>query len=197
MHRILATALALVLASTSAFATSEKASEEKITTTTTVTKSSSSNESESVPGKLEPNTRAIHFEDYDLDRDGNLTQNEAGEMLFRLYDTDGNQIIDDNEYLRKAVLSKSPVLKKSRSVVDENADGTPEKDDASEETTFVDTMLSQYDKDGDGLSPQEFTGKAFNKIDVNKSQAIEKREWQGVYDEKINASNRAAARLNK
>ena len=191
MSRISAASLAIALvASAPCFA------EETVTSTTT---SSSSVKTETVlePGKLDGNTRAIHFEDYDLDRDGKLTRAEAGEMLFRLYDTDGNMVIDDIEYKREAVLSVSPMTRKTKTAYDENNDGVADKEDTSEEIIMVDTMLSEYDKNSKGLSPEEFTGTAFSKADVNHSNVIEKKEWQGVYDGKIDAKNRAEAALNK
>lgn len=192
MTRILALALTLSLAALPAFA-----AEETVTTTTTTSKQSTQTETVIEPGKPEKGSRAIHFEDYDLDHDGQLTRAEAGEMLFRLYDTDGNQVIDDGEYKRPAVLTMSPVTKRTKTVVDADGDGTPDKEDVTEEDSRVSTMLSQYDPDGNGLSPQEFTGKPFNKIDVNRSNVVEKKEWQGVYDEKIDAKNKAEAALNK
>lgn len=193
-----ATSAAEVAAPAEATATAtETSGKETVTTTTTTSSRATKTETVMEPGKPSEGSRAIHFEDYDLDHDGQLTRAEAGEMLFRLYDTDGNQVIDDVEYQRPAVLTMSPMKKKTRTAVDENGDGIADKEDVTEEDIRVSTMLSQYDTDANGLSPQEFTGKAFNRIDVNRTNVVEKKEWQGVYDERIDAKNRAEASLNK
>lgn len=186
-------------ASTAAVTETKETAEGKETVTTTTTTSSRATKTETVlePGKPDAGSRAIHFEDYDLDHDGQLTRAEAGEMLFRLYDTDGNQVIDDVEYQRPAVLTMSPMKRKTKTAVDDNGDGVADKEDVTEEDIRVSTMLSQYDTDSNGLSPLEFTGKAFNRIDINRTNVVEKKEWQGVYDERIDAKNRAEASLNK
>lgn len=197
MSRILF-ALLFVLCTAPAFAEeAKKEVTETVTTTTTTSASSVKTETVLTPGKPAEGSRAIHFEDFDLNHDGNLTREEAGEMLFRLYDTDGNQVIDNIEYERKAVLSISPMNKTTKMTYDDNGDGVADKEEQTEEAIMEQTMLSKFDKDADGLSPAEFTGQRFNVTDVNKSHAIEKREWLGVYDGRINAQNRADAALNK
>ena len=197
MSRILF-ALLFVLCTAPAFAEeAKKEMTETVTTTTTTSASSVKTETVLTPGKPAEGSRAIHFEDFDLNHDGNLTREEAGEMLFRLYDTDGNQVIDNIEYERKAVLSISPMNKTTKMTYDDNGDGVPDKEEQTEEAIMEQTMLSKFDKDADGLSPAEFTGQRFNVTDVNKSHAIEKREWLGVYDGRINAQNKADAALNK
>lgn len=205
MRRLVILSLATVIAATlnAAPAAAKKAKpapapkEVVVEKTVTVTTSRENTETETVPGLILPGSRAIHFEDYDLNHDGQLSRVEAGEMLFRLYDTDGNQVIDDWEFQRKAVLSVAPVITRTKRTVDDNGDGVPEKEEVTEEKGGVDTMLSQYDKNGDGLSAEEFTGKPFRKVDVNRSQVIEKKEWEGVYNSAIDAKNRAEAALNK
>jgi hypothetical protein len=198
MTRIPAFVLIGLLAALPAFAEeAKKEMTETVTTSTTTSSSKVSTETVFEPGKPANGSRAIHFEDFDLNHDGTLTREEAGEMLFRLYDTDGNQVIDNVEYERKAVLSISPMKKTTKLTYDDNNDGVADKQEATEEDIMEQTMLSKFDKDGDGLSPAEFTGQAFNVTDVNKSHAIEKKEWLGVYDGRVNAKNRAEAALNK
>lgn len=197
MNRIFVSALALMVMAAPAFAASTEPPQETVTTTVTTKASSVKTSTVEEPLKPEAGSRAIHFEDFDLDHDGKLTRAEAGEMLFRLYDTDGNMVVDDKEWLRPAVLSKSPIAKKTVTAYDDDNDGVADKVDATEERMTVDTMLSVYDKDGNGLSPEEFTGLTFNKADINRTNVIEKKEWQGVYDKKIDAKNRAEAALNR
>lgn len=197
MSRILF-ALLFVLCLSPAFAEeAKKEVTETITTTTSTQASSVKTETVLTPGKPAAGSRAIHFEDFDLNHDGNLTREEAGEMLFRLYDTDGNAVIDNIEFERKAVLSISPLNKTTKMTYDANGDGVADKEEQTEEAIMEQTMLSKFDKDGDGLSPTEFTGQRFNVTDVNKSRVIEKREWLGVYDGRVNAQNKADAALNK
>ncbi|MEZ0261189.1 MAG: hypothetical protein ACAH80_09275, partial [Alphaproteobacteria bacterium] len=88
MSRILF-ALLFVLFTAPAFAEeAKKEMTEMITTTTSTQASSVKTETVLTPGKPADGSRAIHFEDFDLNHDGNLTREEAGEMLLRLYDTD-------------------------------------------------------------------------------------------------------------
>ncbi|MEZ0262548.1 MAG: hypothetical protein ACAH80_16205, partial [Alphaproteobacteria bacterium] len=47
--------------------------------------------------------RTIDFIQFDMNNDKILSINEIGEMLFKLYDTDGNQVVDNIEYERRAV----------------------------------------------------------------------------------------------
>jgi hypothetical protein len=194
--RAAALCLSLLLAFPAVAEEAKKAVSETVTTTTTQQRAV---KTETVVTPLKPaeGSRAIHFEDFDLNHDNNLTREEAGEMLFRLYDTDGNAVIDNIEFERKAVLSISPMSKTTKMTYDDNGDGVADKQEQTEEAIMEQTMLSKFDKDADGLSPAEFTEKRFSEVDVNKSHVIEKREWLGVYDPRVNAQNQADAALNK
>ncbi len=148
-------------------------------------------------GAVPVGTRTIHFEDFDTNGDHILSTREIGDVLFKLYDTDGNQVIDNNEFERPAVLTIAPVAKTTVVSYDFDNDGMADKQVVTQEQFMERTQLSRFDKNGNGLSPREFTGKAFNQVDVDKSKAIEMKEWQGVYISSIDAKNRAEAEVNK
>lgn len=142
-------------------------------------------------------SRAIHFEDFDVNRDNMLTADEIGEVLFKLYDTDGNQVIDNVEYERPAVLTISPMETTTKVTYDFDGDGIADKQVYTYDTFMQHSLLSRFDKNSNGLSAHEFTGKSFLEADVDKSKAIESKEWEGTYVASIDDKNRAEAALNK
>lgn len=163
-----------------------------VTTGTTVTTHTAT-----LPAPIPGTSRAIHFEDFDLNRNNVLSMDEVGEMLFRLYDTDGNMVIDNNEYERPSVLTFAPMTQTTSVSYDFDNDGVPDKTVYTYDTFMQRTQLSRFDHNGNGLSPHEFTGKSFLQADVDDSKAIEMKEWQGTYVASIDARNRADAALNK
>ena len=168
-----------------------------VETTTTTSSSKTFTETTVAPTPLPPTTRAIHFEDFDANRNGILSLSEVGDMLFGLYDTDGNMVIDNNEYERPAVLTVAPMEKMTKITYDFDNDGIADKQEVTYEKFLEYTQLSRFDKNNNGLSPREFTDKHFNIVDVDNSKVIEKKEWEGVYNARIDAKNRAEANLNK
>lgn len=145
--------------------------------------------------KLPPETRLVNFKELDLDGDNNLTKQEVGEKLFKLYDTDGNQVIDNIEYERKAVITIQPVERETTTEYFVN--GKPDKVETDREDFMRETMLSQFDKNKDGLSPRVFLERDFKVVDVNKDKGVTLREWLGAYIEKIDRRNRANAGYNR
>jgi hypothetical protein len=141
--------------------------------------------------------RIINFMDFDLNKDGILSVNEVGEMLFKLYDTDGNEVIDNNEYERRAVVTVMPMEKNTVVSYDFDGDGKPDETKYTYETFTRDTLLTRFDKNKDGLSPHEFTGLYFLSADVNRDKAIDLKEWQGSYIASIDKKNKDNARFNK
>ena len=142
-------------------------------------------------------SHVINFMDFDLNHDGILSAREVGDMLFKLYDTDGNQVIDNNEYERRAVVTVVPVEKTTKVSYDFDGDGKPDVTKYTYETFLQDTMLTRFDKNRDGLSPHEFTGLYFNEADVNHDHAIDLKEWEGTYIASIDKANKENARFNK
>jgi hypothetical protein len=141
--------------------------------------------------------RTIHFEDFDINHDAMLARWEAGEMLFKLYDMDGNMVIDNIEFEKKAVLTVTPMQAVTRMSYDFDNDGIADKTVVTVDDFMQRSMLSRFDRNGDGLSAHEFTGEHFNEVDINNDHAVDKKEWIGSYDAQIDAKNRAEAALNK
>jgi hypothetical protein len=141
--------------------------------------------------------RIINFMDFDLNKDSILSINEIGKMLFKLYDTDGNEIIDNVEFERRAVVTVMPMHKDTVIYYDFDGDGRADVEKHTYETFLKDTLLTRFDKNMDGLSPHEFTGLYFISADVNHDKAIDLKEWQGSYNATIDKANKSKARFNK
>lgn len=142
-------------------------------------------------------TRVINFMEFDLNKNGILSLPEIGEMLFKLYDTDGNEIIDNNEYERRAAVTVIPMEKNSVVSYDFDGDGVADKVEYTYEMFMQDTLLTRFDKNKDGLSAHEFIDKAFLGADLNKDKAIDLKEWQASYIPSIERELKEKARFNK
>lgn len=120
-----------------------------------------------------------------FDRNGNgiLEADEVGETLFYKFDLDGNGLIDNIEYGKKLDLSFAPVEKTRTVSIDYNNDGVIESEEVENEVVMKKTGLDRFSKDGDGVSPRDFIGMPFRKLDLNKSGLIEKDEWTRAYME--------------
>lgn len=142
-------------------------------------------------------TRIINFMDFDTNKDHVLSLYEIGHMLFKLYDTDGNEIIDNNEYERRAVVTVMPMEKNTVISYDFDGDGVADKTERTYETFMQETQLTLFDKNENGLSPHEFAVSDFLATDVNHDKAIDLKEWQGSYVASIDKANKEKARFNK
>lgn len=137
------------------------------------------------------------FSDFDLNKDNIVSVNEIGKSLFKYYDADGNEKIDNNEYKQRIVVNAAPVQKDTVISYDFDGDGVADKTQYTYETFMQETMLSRFDKNSNGLSPHEFTGLDFDEADVDHSKEIDLKEWQGTYIASIDAANKSKANLNK
>lgn len=162
------------------------------TTTITTTTTEGSGVTTIVPG-----TYTIPFVDFDLNRDRIVSINEIGEMLFRQFDTDDNGVIDNNEYDRKAILTVAPAIKETTVSYDFDGDGMVDKTQRTYETFLQDTLLASFDRNRNGLSPTEFTGRDFMEADVNNDRQVDLKEWQGSYIASIDRANKDKASLNR
>jgi hypothetical protein len=141
--------------------------------------------------------RVINFIDFDMNRDGILSINEIGEMLFKLYDTDGNMVVDNIEFERRSVVTVLPMEKNTVIEYDFDGDGLADKTKYTYETFMKDTLLTRFDSNMNGLSPHEFTDLPFLKADVNNDKVVDFKEWQGSYIPSIKKANEAKALFNK
>lgn len=142
-------------------------------------------------------TRLVNLADYDVNNDGVLSRRETGEMLFKLLDSDGNQIIDNIEFEKRNMMTIAPMERETVVSYDFDNDGQPDRIERSTEVFTQQTMLSAFDKDGAGMSPKDLAQKEFLNMDVNRDSAIDIYEWRGAYDKAIDDYNRSQARFNR
>jgi hypothetical protein len=141
--------------------------------------------------------RDIGLLEFDMNSDKILSRDEVGRMLFKLCDADGNNIIDNNEYERRLLVTVKPIEKSTTVSYDFDGDGIADKTQTTDEVFMRETLLSRLDTNKDGLSPHEFTGRDFMEADVNHDHAVDLKEWQGSYNASIDASNKLKANVNK
>lgn len=142
-------------------------------------------------------TRLFNIADFDVNKDGILTRAEVGERLFHMYDTDGNQMIDNLEYQRPAIVTVLPVEKTVTINYDFDGDGVAEQQEKVYENFVRYTQLARFDNDKDGLSPREFVDRGFLEADIDDDNFVSLKEWQGSYNEAIDRSNKIKGNLNK
>lgn len=142
-------------------------------------------------------TRMVNLADYDVNNDGVLSRRETGEMLFKLLDSDGNQIIDNIEFEKRNMMTIAPMERETVVSYDFDNDGKPDRIERSTEVVTQQTMLSAFDKDGAGMSPKDLAQKEFLNMDINRDRAIDIYEWRGAYDKAIDEYNRSQARFNR
>lgn len=162
------------------------------TTTTTVTTQTATE------ARLPVGTPIVlRMEEFDLNHDDLLMMDEIGAVLFRIYDTDGNMVIDNMEYERPAVLTVTPMQTTTKVSYDFDGDGMADKEVYTYETFMKHSQLTRFDHNGNGLSPHEFAGMSFIEADIDNDHAIVQKEWQGLYIASIDKKNRQDAALNK
>lgn len=137
------------------------------------------------------------YTDLDLNHDGILSMNEVGAILFKVYDVDGNGIIDNNEYDRPMMVTINPVEKNTITSYDLDGDGTADETHYTRETFLQDSRLARFGIVKTGLSAHEFIGRDYLDVDANRDHAIDLKEWQGTYIASIDRKNRFNAETNK
>lgn len=143
--------------------------------------------------KAMPDTITVDFSAFDLNQDGELSRDEVGEKLFRIFDTDGNGVIDNIEFERPLVMTVIPMERKTVISTDFGADGEPGRVETSTEDFYKRSMLAKFDKDGSGLSARLFLERTFWSLDDNRDRVIDLREWKTAY----NAAIRPSANHNR
>ena len=167
---------------------------EQPATTVVKTEITTPGEEHIISGKGE---RSLSFVDFDLNHDGVLSMNEVGKKMFRIYDLDGNGVIDNNEYEQHTVVTVTPSEKTTITSYTIDDEGTADKTTYTRESFMEDSRLTRFGTVKEGLSPHEFIGKAFNLVDINRDHAIDVKEWQGTYIASIDKKNKINAETNK
>lgn len=131
---------------------------------------------------IKPGVKIVNLNEFDLNNSGTLSVNEIGEKLFYLYDIDGNEIIDNQEWDQPLIMSLVPVERETITVVDLNDDGIAEETSYDADVFMRQTRLAMFDSNKDGLSPREFiNGPGFLNLDSNDDMSIDVNEWKSAY----------------
>lgn len=141
--------------------------------------------------------RVVNFMDFDLNKDGILSREEVGEHLFNMFDADGNEVIDNLEYARPAVLTVLPMEKETKVSYDFNGDGIAEVEDQKYETFLHYTQLTRFTDSPEGLSPRDFTGRGFLEADVSNDKFVDLKEFKGSYNAALDDKNKRAVLTDK
>lgn len=128
-----------------------------------------------------PGVTKINFSDFDVNHDGILSMQEVGKKLFYIFDTDGNEVIDNIEFNKSKVMTIIPMEAKTITLVDYDNDGVADQKSYTYEAFLDQSGLAIFDKDKDGLSASEFINTGFQKIDTNDNNTIEPQEWDEIY----------------
>ena len=144
-------------------------------------------------------THVINLMDYS--NAGVLSTDEVGRMLFKIFDTDGNGVIDSNEYEHHVIVTILPMEKNTVVTYKLDHDGETQTTTTTTTNTYdtfmQGTRLINFNNNSKGISPHEFTGMDFLAADVNRDHAIDLKEWQGTYNASIDKANKDKANLNK
>lgn len=142
------------------------------------------------------NTEKINFSDFDVNKDGRLSRAEVGETLFYIFDTDGNEVIDNIEYERPMVLTIIPMEKKEITTVDFDDDGIPDSTSFNTEEFYEQSMLARFAKDKNGLSAKDFLGQNYWQLDDNKDKTVDIKEFKRAYIQSLRPSAANPNRYN-
>ena len=142
------------------------------------------------------NTQKINFSDFDVNKDGRLSRSEVGETLFYIFDTDGNEVIDNIEYDRPMVLTIIPMEKKEITTIDFDDDGIPDSTSFNTEEFYERSMLGRFAKDKDGLSARDFLGRVYWQLDDNKDKTVDIKEFKRAYIKSLSPSAANPNRYN-
>lgn len=129
------------------------------------------------------NIQKVNFQEFDLNNDQVLSMEEVGEKLFYLFDQDGNEVIDNIEFDNKTVMTIIPMEKETYTYVDWGNDGTTDVASVEYEVFFKQSDLMRFDKNMNGLSPEEFIEESFISLDDNDDKTITVDEWKEAYEQ--------------
>ena len=120
-----------------------------------------------------PNMKKTDFLDFDLNKDSVLSMKEVGEKLFYIFDTDGNEVIDNIEFNHKQIMTIIPMEKDTFTYVDWDSDGDTDVSSYTYEMFFKKSGLMRFDKNMDGLSASEFIAHRMLALDDDNSKVYE------------------------
>lgn len=132
-----------------------------------------------------PNTNKTNFSAFDLNNDGILSMKEVGTKLFYVFDTDGNEVIDNIEFDHRQVMTIIPMEKDTMRFIDWDSDGNTDAATFERETFFQQSGLMRFDKNVDGLSASEFITHTMLELDKDDSKVIELDEWKEGYKKRL------------
>ncbi|MGN7438381.1 MAG: hypothetical protein ACTHOO_07025 [Alcanivorax sp.] len=149
-----------------------------------------------VEQKALPNIEEVNFSAFDLNNDGDFTKQEIGERLFKSFDRDGNQMIDNIEWDHKTVMTIIPMEVKTLTYIDSDDDGKNEDIQYDYETFVEISGLSKFDKNMNGLSAKEFIEKGYQALDTDDDNLISLKEWKAAYELSDKPANADQDRYN-
>ena len=144
-----------------------------------------------------PDTKKVNFSEFDLNKDGILSRAEIGTKLFYIFDTDGNEVIDNIEYKRPMVLSIIPMEKQEIKTIDFDDDGVADATSYNKEEFFERSMLARFDKDSRGVSAQSFLDRVYWQLDDNKDKTVDIKEFREAYIKSVSPSAANPNRYNQ
>ncbi len=134
-----------------------------------------------VKPKALPYSNTVNLASFDLNNDGVLTRDEIGEKLFRIFDRDGNLLIDNIEMETPSLVLLSPMVKTKTVTIDYFSEKKPTQKVVTYEDFIRRSGLSRFDKAQDGLSPRDFLQMSFKEVNVKNDIAIDIYEWKRAY----------------
>lgn len=136
---------------------------------------------EVAPVNKTSNRQVVNFDQFDLNKDGVLERDEVGEKLFRMFDRDGNQVIDNIEMVTPNIIVFSDMAKTKTETVKYHDPSKPAKQNVSTQDFMQASKLARFDKEKDGLSPLDFLDKTFYQVNVRDDGVIDLYEWKRAY----------------
>jgi len=124
----------------------------------------------------------INFSAFDLNKDGVYTKDEVGERLFRVFDTDGNHMIDNMEWSNRNVMTIQPMEAKTIRTIDYGSTGEIDHVSETYETFVKQSGLARFASSREGLSAADFTDIPFNVVDTGGNYMVELNEWKNAYN---------------
>lgn len=124
----------------------------------------------------------VNFSAFDLNQDGIYTKDEVGERLFRVFDQDGNHMIDNTEWDVRNVMTIKPMESTTIRTIDYGSDGRVDQATESYSTFVQQSGLARFASSPDGLSAHDFLDIPFNVVDTSGNYMVELNEWKTAYN---------------